>query len=559
MNKFYLITLLFTIFSSFGSAQINSVSLISSSKYIKISKKPINLPILEIKDLKFIDTDKNQKIDVEEVTFLNFILSNTGKGVGRNITVELNEINKVPGLFYDPITQLSDLEPGKISTINIPLKGDFNLINGTSNFILKINEANGFGTDITPVEIQTQAFKEPELKVVDYLVKSQNASNVSKKEPFDVQAMVQNLGKGIASNVTVTLNLPSNTICLSENIVTTLGDLLPGDKRSITYNLIANNNYSSDNLPIEFQLEEKYKKYSTPFAINIQMNQRVSNEKLTIQGLDDRKVKIEMASLNSDVDKNIPIIDKIYPNKIALIFGNEDYSESINAQVNVTYATRDAQVFKEYANKILGVDESNLFVFYNATAGVMKREIDRVSKLAQKMGDATELYFYYAGHGLPDEKTKVPYLVPIDINVANLSDAISLKDLYSTFGSTGISKITLFLDACFSGGGRSEPILSARGVRIVPEKQQILGNMVVFAASQGDQVALPYHDQKHGLFTYFLLKKLKESSNGKLNYKTLDEYLKKMVGIESIRIAKEQDPIVHFSPKISNEWEKWTF
>jgi hypothetical protein len=34
------------------------------------------------------------------------------------------------------------------------------------------------------------------------------------------------------------------------------------------------------------------------------------------------------------------------------------------------------------------------------------------------------------------------------------------------------------------------------------------GNMVVFSAAQGDETAYPNNDEKHGMFTYFLLKKL---------------------------------------------------
>ena len=50
----------------------------------------------------------------------------------------------------------------------------------------------------------------------------------------------------------------------------------------------------------------------------------------------------------------------------------------------------------------------------------MHREIDRVSKLLAKMGPDSELLFYYAGHGFPDEKTKIPYLIPVDVNSNNL-------------------------------------------------------------------------------------------------------------------------------------------
>ena len=69
----------------------------------------------------------------------------------------------------------------------------------------------------------------------------------------------------------------------------------------------------------------------------------------------------------------------------------------------------------------------------------------------------------------------------------------------------------MFLDACFSGGGRDQGLLAARGVKIKPKEESFLGNMVVFASSSGEEKSLPYEEKQHGLFTYFLLKKLKET------------------------------------------------
>ena len=34
----------------------------------------------------------------------------------------------------------------------------------------------------------------------------------------------------------------------------------------------------------------------------------------------------------------------------------------------------------------------------------------------EKLGPDGELIFYYAGHGFPDEQTKEPYLIPVDVN-----------------------------------------------------------------------------------------------------------------------------------------------
>jgi hypothetical protein len=118
-------------------------------------------------------------------------------------------------------------------------------------------------------------------------------------------------------------------------------------------------------------------------------------------------------------------------------------------------------------------------------------------------------------------------------------------------------RITVFLDACFTGGGRDAGLLSVRGVKIKPKEEVALGNMVVFAATSDDQSALPYKENQHGMFTYFLLKKLQETK-GTVTYGELEEYLKSSVSIESLRVNyKPQDPKVNVSIQAKNTWDKW--
>ena len=163
--------------------------------------------------------------------------------------------------------------------------------------------------------------------------------------------------------------------------------------------------------------------------------------------------------------------------------------------------------------------------------------------------------FYYAGHGLPDESTHTPYLIPVDVNGSNLFSAIKLSDLYKKFGETGGKRITIFLDACFSGGGRESGLLTARSVKIKPSDEIIGGNMVVYSATKGEQSALPYNSEKHGLFTFYLLKKLQETS-GNLSYGELADYLSKTVSINSLKInQKEQDPEVVVSLDVLAVWQ----
>jgi len=55
---------------------------------------------------------------------------------------------------------------------------------------------------------------------------------------------------------------------------------------------------------------------------------------------------------------------------------------------------------------------------------------------------------------------------------------------------------------------RNQGLISARGVKIKPKENALNGNFVVFAATNEDQTAMSYKEKGHGVFTYFLLKKL---------------------------------------------------
>jgi hypothetical protein len=263
----------------------------------------------------------------------------------------------------------------------------------------------------------------------------------------------------------------------------------------------------------------------------------------------------------SSVDKNIPINSKV-KNRYALIIGNEDYTSfqrTLSSEQNVDYAVNDATIFKQYCLNTLGVKEENMFFLTNATAGQMSQEIDLVSQVVQLEGDKAELIVYYAGHGYPDELTKVPYLIPVDISASNLSSGIKLDDLYQKLTNTNASKITIFLDACFTGGGRNSGLVASRGVKVNPKQGTLNGNIVVFSASSEEQSSLPYHDEGHGIFTYFLLMKFQETK-GSVSLGDLSEYLEKEVAIQSLKVNRQpQNPTVNTSQKVFNDWRNWKF
>ena len=255
-----------------------------------------------------------------------------------------------------------------------------------------------------------------------------------------------------------------------------------------------------------------------------------------------------------DVDFDIPIADNVSNHTFAVIISNEKYQ----MEKSVQYAENDGKAFTEYCKKTLGLPEKNVRFITNATLNNIKHEIKWLQDVIAVYKGEAKAIFYYAGHGIPDEQNKSAYLLPIDGYGSDVTTGYALEDLYKALGSLPSKSVTVFLDACFSGAKRDGDMLaSARGVAIKVKQNNPTGNMVVFTAAQGDETAYPYKEEGHGLFTYYLLKKLQETK-GDVTLGELGDYIKTQVERQSIVTnGKLQSPAILSASSIGNSWKEW--
>ena len=545
-----------------GMVAQSQVSSKSQSFNIQKEIKPPILKIIE-SSVVFEDMNKNKMIDADENCKIKMQVSNSGLGEGMGLTCVISTKGTTQGLNFKNNQSVSSIKVGETKTVEIPISSNMNTADGSVDFYIKIEEPNGFGSDELHLNFKTKAFIAPMIKIVDYTVTSSASSGLlEKKQPFKLQILLQNTDYGIGENILVKFGYPTGVVVLSGNEEHSITQLTAGTKTEIVYDIIVSDNFSGENIPLQFTISEKHKKYAENKTINLQLKQRLAAQMITVDPIiTETPTSIEIASLRSDVDNNIPANSTKYQNRYAIIIGNEDYTShqsGLNSESNVPFAVADANSFREYCLNVLGVKDNNLFIVTNATASRMKQEIERVSKIISLNPTGAELIFFYAGHGQPDEN-KEPYIMPVDVTAQRLKDGIKLNDLYKSFSDLNIDRVTVFLDACFSGGGRDAGLLAARSVREKPNEGQLNGNIIVFAATEGDQVAMQYRDKQHGMFTYFLLKKLQETK-GNLTYKEMSDYLRKNVSEYSLRVNnREQDPIVKFATQLSNKWENFKF
>ena len=530
--------------------------------------KPINElneskfpPILTIEDISFSDKNRNNCIDGNEDCSVSFKIDNKGKGLAKNLMIKIINKSDIQGLDFNSSVDLGNIPPNSSQKFNIPIKGNMNLSTGLAKINFSFKEELGFTPDPFELNIETKEFLKPLVKVVDYSFLTDNGF-IKLGLPVQLKILVQNIGQGAADNVNISFEYPTSNVFPNGEKNFLINSLRPGESKELTFEFIANKLYSDKTIPITVTTNEKNNLFGENKKVfaNVEGQSSGKTINITSNASSINRINIEVASLTSEVDKNIPVNPIKYSDRYALIIGNEDYSSrqtGLNSEVDVAFAVNDAKVFKEYCVNTFGVEEKNVFLLTNATSGEMYQRIELVSQILTKLGKQGELIFYYAGHGFPDENTKEPYLIPVDVSAANLSAAIKLYDVYKKLSQTGAKRITVFLDACFTGGGRESGLLAARGVKIKPKMENISGNMIIFAATSEEQSALPYTEKQHGMYTYYLLKKLQETK-GDITYGILDDYLSKNVSIESLKINnKAQDPKTIVSSNVTGIWKNW--
>lgn len=275
-----------------------------------------------------------------------------------------------------------------------------------------------------------------------------------------------------------------------------------------------------------------------------------SNEKTASSRV--KKQTVKAGTATSDVDKNIPETKNVNSNTFAVIISNENY----DMVTKVPMALNDGETFSQYCRKTLGLPENNVRLYQDASYGVMIRAIRDIKEIASAYSGNIQVIFYYAGHGIPNEATKDAFLLPTDADGTQTEVCYSLNKLYSELGALNAESVVVFLDACFSGANRDGGMLaSARGVALKAKQEAPKGNMVIFSAASNDETAFPYKEKGHGLFTYFLLKKLQESK-GNANLQELGDYITRNVKQQSVVVnRKMQTPTVSPSSKLSDSWK----
>ena len=147
--------------------------------------------------------------------------------------------------------------------------------------------------------------------------------------------------------------------------------------------------------------------------------------------------------------------------------------------------------------------------------------------------------------------------MPVDANPQYLSsNGYKLQTFYENISKIPAKKITIVIDACFSGNSDKGMLFKNISPGMVKVKKEYSGpkNAVLITSAAMEQVSAWYPEKKHSLFTYYFLKGLRgEADVNKDNIITVGEmknYLQEHVPYMARRLnGIEQYPVVDGNEK----------
>ena len=244
---------------------------------------------------------------------------------------------------------------------------------------------------------------------------------------------------------------------------------------------------------------------------------------------------------------------KLNPNALALIIGISDYEKT---PANALYADKDAQQFYDYATMKLGVPSANIKELVNDKADLGEILINLKDWLRRSAKpNKSDIYIFFAGHGLASQDGTKMYLLPYDGRPRLLENTALLRDeLFKDIKQANPRTVTVFLDTCYSGITRNkEMLIAARPIVLLAKEQAIPDGFTLFSAASNEQISRPLKEAKHGMFSYFLMKGMEgdadSNNDNKITARELHVFVEQNVvqqssGLQTPELKGDKDRVL---------------
>lgn len=512
---------------------------------VEVDSNAQSPPELSIKTINLIDPSNDGVLDAEETGQIEVAIKNTGKGIGYDVILDINQTGQersLGGINFNRRKFLGTIYPAEEKKLSVPIIADKTV--KSADIALKVTafESNGFDSKPLILAFRTREFLPPRLQVARIAIQDAEGGRIiTKGKETTLSFDIQNAGQGKAEQVRAIIDIGDDDVKLYGDSEVMIGSLMPSESKKVTFNIAVAQRYSkAKELPITFTIREQRDEYATKPNFKLILGEEAPNINVVRIASREKTQLIDEATEDINV---IPVLKKeqkvFNENDIAIVIGIERYQNLPKSE----FSYNDAKLVRDYL-KSLGFANRNVEFLTDekATLSGIAKTIEKW--LPNRVKIDSKVIIYYSGHGSPDPENGDAYLVPHDGDPNYLlSTGYALKRLYNEIGGLKVKEVIVVIDSCFSGaGGRS---VLARGARPVMfklnEPELAFQRIAVLSSTQGTQISTTLPDKGHGVFTYYFLKSLKEGNKDIVN---IFKYLKPLVEDEAKKMNVTQSPVL---------------
>ena len=217
---------------------------------------------------------------------------------------------------------------------------------------------------------------------------------------------------------------------------------------------------------------------------------------------------------------------------------------SYETLTDLPFAENDANFFYDYAVNTLGIPAENIIRVINPELKDMYKSTNNLQKM---IDEHSELFVYYAGHGLNYQSDNRLLAADFDVSVIQQTSLLQ-SEFIDMIAKANPRSVTIIFDTCFSGINREgEQLVDARFVSIAESIINLPNNFIVISSSGKLEWSRDHPEQDHGLFTYHFLKGLEKkadiNNDQQITLSELFSYVQKNV---------QQDSNFQQNPEISS-------
>jgi hypothetical protein len=269
-----------------------------------------------------------------------------------------------------------------------------------------------------------------------------------------------------------------------------------------------------------------------------------------------REIQVQVVTALADDFRKVTLssdFERMLETKLGVVIGisrHKDYSIP-----KLKYTEEDALSVYRFLTgpEGEGVPERNVRLLTNERAsriGILAA----LDYLADKSRTCDSAVIYFAGYGAAEAKTAGEsgddkaraYLVPYDADRGDVpATCVSFEELEQKVAKVKAREVVIILDTGFGGDAEAR---SLKGSGLRQSFQEILKvpGRFVLSSGQAGEGAAEVDDQRHGIFTFYLLDGLKgpadADGDGRVTLGELHEYLKAKVGEETEMEGSAQHP-----------------